>query len=131
MRIVTTMTLLFRLGVLCAAGIVACSSDEEAGPVGPSPTTAMSEAAPASDSYVGPGRTPNMAGGTTAETESGKTEGTWQESVGDGGIRNVGSSTTRTNWLSASPSTVTPGNEVRTLRETSFPSAGLLVILEV
>ena len=73
----------------------------------------MSEAAPDSAAYVVPDGTGNLAGGTKRETESVETDATWQTFGGEGGVRNASdSSTTRTNWLSASPSTVTPGDEV-------------------
>ena len=103
MRIVTRMTLVFMLGALCAAGIAACSSDEQAGPVGPSPITEMSEGARDSAAHVVPGGTAN--GGSWANEGAGDTDGTWQNAGGEGGIRNASdSATTHTNGLSASHS---------------------------
>ena len=71
MRIVTRMTLVFMLGALCAAG-AACSSDEQAGPVGPSPITEMSEGGRDSAAHVVPGGTAN--GGSWANEEAGDTD---------------------------------------------------------
>ena len=112
MTTLTRTTLLVLLGALCTAGTAACSSEDPTGPLAPSPPSAMADSPPTAEVYNKPAGTPS--------------DPAWQELLQDAEIRNA-SNTTRTNWLSATPSRVTLDRVIETPTDTVTPGAEVTV----
>ena len=100
--------IMIMVGALCAIGIGACADEDKGGPVAPSPVTGVSEAATTSAAHVAPDVTAD-AGNSGDRAQSLGTDASWQPT---GGAQGRNGLKTKTSWLSASPSLLTPGDEV-------------------